>query len=99
MPKQAVLRTGNQDIVILALGEGRFQPRKIELGGADANNYVVNSGLQASDTVVTSAQFLLDSESNIQAVVQQLTQAAETSPPAPSPASSPSTTTAPAHVH
>ena len=99
VPKQAVLRTGNQDIVILALGEGRFQPRKIELGGADANNYVVTSGLEASDTVVTSAQFLLDSESNIQAVVQQLTQAAEAAAPAPSPASSPSTTPAPAHVH
>lgn len=98
VPKQAVLRTGNQDIVILALGEGRFQPRKIQLGGADANHYAVTSGLDASDTVVTSAQFLLDSESNIQAVVQQLTQAAETAETPPA-TSSPATPTAPAHVH
>ena len=93
VPKQAVLRTGNQDIVILALGEGRFQPRKVTLGGVDANHYAVISGLQASDTVVTSAQFLLDSESNIQAVVQQLTQGAETPPVTPAPA------IAPEHVH
>nr|WP_212760693.1 efflux RND transporter periplasmic adaptor subunit [Pseudoalteromonas sp. NEC-BIFX-2020_002] len=64
VPKEAVIRTGNQDRVVLALGEGRFKSVAVELGRSDNNDAVILSGLKADDHVVTSAQFLLDSESS-----------------------------------
>lgn len=80
VPKSAVLRSGKQDIVILALGEGRFRPRAVRLGGESGEYYVANSGISAGDVVVTSAQFLLDSESKINEAVQKMNTDAATGP-------------------
>jgi multidrug efflux pump subunit AcrA (membrane-fusion protein) len=56
----------------VAAGEGRFTPREIRLGAEGEGRVAVLSGLQAGERVVTSAQFLIDSESNLQEAVQKL---------------------------
>lgn len=62
--KEAVIRTGDSNRVVLALGEGRFKSIKIQLGRFYNDYAEVLSGLKAGDQVVSSAQFLLDSESS-----------------------------------
>ena len=64
VPREAVIRTGNQDRVVLALGEGRFKSVSVALGRLDGKYAQILQGLDADDTVVISAQFLLDSESS-----------------------------------
>ncbi|MGA7617245.1 MAG: efflux RND transporter periplasmic adaptor subunit [Thermoanaerobaculia bacterium] len=72
VPTLAVLRTGERNVVIVADGNGRFTPREVKLG-AEGDGYVqVLSGLQAGETVVTSSQFLIDSESNLQEAIQKM---------------------------
>ncbi|MCX7543867.1 efflux RND transporter periplasmic adaptor subunit [Marinicella gelatinilytica] len=64
VPTEAVIRTGDSDRVVLALGEGKFKSIQVRLGRFYNQNAEVISGLKAGDKVVTSAQFLLDSESS-----------------------------------
>lgn len=64
VPKEAVIRTGNADRVVLALGDGRFKSIEVALGRFDDSAFEVLSGLAEGDEVVISAQFLLDSESS-----------------------------------
>ena len=64
VPSDAVIRTGKVDRVVLALGEGRFRSVDVSIGRVSGPNTEILSGLGAGDTVVTSAQFLLDSESS-----------------------------------
>ncbi|MDG1467742.1 MAG: copper-binding protein, partial [Glaciecola sp.] len=65
VPVQAVIRTGAQDRVVLALGDGRYKSIAVTIGNRFNDVYAVIDGLVAGDKVVTSAQFLLDSESTI----------------------------------
>ena len=76
VPTESVLRTGRRNVVIVALGSGRFEPREVELGQTSEGLAEVRSGLAAGDEVVTSSQFLLDSESRLQAAVQKMLKAA-----------------------
>jgi len=71
IPEQAVLRTGQKDVVILALGDGKFKPVEVKLGDYSQGEYQVVEGLAAGNTIVTSAQFLIDSESNLKAALSQ----------------------------
>ena len=64
VPKEAVIRTGSQNRVVVALGGGRFKSVEVTLGRSDAANTEILSGVMADDEVVTSAQFLIDSESS-----------------------------------
>ncbi len=64
VPKEAVIRTGDQDRVVLALGEGRFKSVEVSIGRVSNNHIEILSGLDENDEVVTSAQFLIDSESS-----------------------------------
>lgn len=64
VPREAVIRTGQQDRVVLALGEGRFKSVAVRLGGVDEAYAQILEGLDRGDPVVVSAQFLLDSESS-----------------------------------
>jgi len=64
VPREAVIRTGNQDRVVLALGEGRFKSVAVALGRVDGQYAQILQGLGSDDAVVISAQFLLDSESS-----------------------------------
>jgi RND family efflux transporter MFP subunit len=69
---QALLRTGERDVVVVATGNGRFEPRAVVLGPSSGGRIQVLEGLHAGETIVTSAQFLFDSESNLQAAIQRL---------------------------
>ncbi|MCC2615030.1 efflux RND transporter periplasmic adaptor subunit [Aestuariibacter halophilus] len=64
VPREAVIRTGSQDRVVVALGDGAFKSVAVTLGRVTANGVEILNGLLPSDTVVTSAQFLIDSESS-----------------------------------
>jgi Cu(I)/Ag(I) efflux system membrane fusion protein len=64
IPREAVIRTQDQDRVVLAMGEGQFKSLEVTLGQADQNYVEVLEGLSEGESVVTSAQFLLDSESS-----------------------------------
>ena len=59
--------------MILALGGGRFQPREVEAEDLGEDEIVIRSGLREGEQVVVSAQFLLDSEANLQAGLKRLT--------------------------
>ena len=73
VPEQAVIKSGRQNTVIIALGEGKFKPAEIELGEYSNGFYQVLSGLTANTKIVTSAQFLIDSESNLRAALSLFT--------------------------
>lgn len=64
IPREALIRTGIQDRVVLALGEGRFKSVEVKVGRQDREQIEILAGLAEGETVVTSAQFLLDSESS-----------------------------------
>lgn len=63
IPKEAVIRTGHSDRVVLALGEGRYKSVEVKVGRYDETSAEILAGLEAGESVVSSAQFLLDSES------------------------------------
>ncbi|MDN3651849.1 efflux RND transporter periplasmic adaptor subunit [Thalassotalea ponticola] len=64
VPKQAVIRTGKQDRVVLALGDGQFKSVAVTLGRVSSEHIEILDGIEEGDEVVTSAQFLIDSESS-----------------------------------
>lgn len=73
IPIDAVLNSGRGQTVFVALGEGKFEPRQIETGLQGEDGYVqVVSGLNDADRVVTSAQFMLDSESKLREAIQKM---------------------------
>lgn len=65
VPKNAVLRTGKMDMVYIRKGENIFSPKMVTVGGEKYGYYLITSGLSEGEEVVTSAGFLLDSESQI----------------------------------
>jgi multidrug efflux pump subunit AcrA (membrane-fusion protein) len=73
VPVQAVFRTGTKDIVLIALGEGRFAPREVRLGAQAGEEFEVLEGLEEGERIVTSAHFLINSESNLQSAVSKMT--------------------------
>ena len=74
VPEDAVLRSGERNVVFVALGEGRFLPREVELGvKGEGGAYEVKRGLVGGEKIVVSAQFLLDSESRLQEFIRKLT--------------------------
>ena len=66
IPREAIIRSGQGERVVLALGEGRFQSRHIQSGMESDGLVEIRSGLQEGDAVVTSAQFLIDSQASLQ---------------------------------
>ena len=69
IPASAVLQSGTRQIVFVDHGGGYLEPREVELGSRVDDDYVVLKGLKAREQVVTSANFLIDSESQLQAAV------------------------------
>ncbi len=67
IPGDAVIHTGTRDVVFVDLGDGKFQPREIELGARDGDRVEVVKGLTQGEKVVTRANFLVDSESRLRA--------------------------------
>ena len=95
IPREALITTGHEQRVIVALGEGRFVARPVRAGIEAGDRVEILAGLEAGEQVVTSAQFLLDSESSVRASLQRLT-----APPAPvDPASHAKPASHAEHVH
>ena len=73
VPDSAVLRSGEKNTVFVALDGGHFEPRDVVLGArADNDAYEVLSGLREGERVVTSGQFMLDSESQLREAIQKM---------------------------
>ena len=72
VPEQAVIRTGTRNVVIVGREQGRFEPVVVQLGQSDGNKIAVLQGLKAGQKVVISGQFLIDSEANLQGVLDKL---------------------------
>lgn len=69
VPQEAVLDTGQHQIVFVVKGEGEFEPRSVRLGRDATGYYEVLSGLEEGEEVVTSANFLIDSESRFRSAL------------------------------
>ncbi len=73
VPNMAILRSGDRNTVFVALDGGKFDPRTVTLGPAAENNtYQVLSGLREGERIVTSGQFMLDSESQLREAIQKM---------------------------
>ncbi|MGH9885825.1 MAG: heavy metal-binding domain-containing protein, partial [bacterium] len=73
VPDTAVVRSGEKNTVFVALDGGRFEPRAVTLGPrSEDNTYQVLSGLKEEERVVTSGQFMLDSESQLREAIQKM---------------------------
>lgn len=73
VPREAVIRTGTQNRVVLALGDGRYKSVEVTLGRVGSRETEILDGLKEGDRVVSSAHFLLDSESSIDSDFQRMT--------------------------
>ena len=72
IPADAIIHSGTKSVVFVALGDGKFQPREVQLGEGDASFVEVVSGIEPGDGVVTRANFLIDSESRLRASLAAL---------------------------
>lgn len=70
VPAGAILPTGLHNIAFVDKGEGRLEPRFVELGREYGNYYEVTSGLKENERVVTSANFLIDAEAKVQGALK-----------------------------
>jgi RND family efflux transporter MFP subunit len=73
VPGMSILRSGEKTTVFVALDHGKFEPRTVTLGGqADDDYYQILSGLEEGEHIVTSGQFMLDSESQLREAIQKM---------------------------
>ena len=72
VPTSALLRTGDRTVVFMDMGNGELMPMDVEIGRTAGDYAEVLSGVDAGTRVVTSAQFLLDSESNLGEVMKSM---------------------------
>jgi RND family efflux transporter MFP subunit len=72
IPKEAVIDNGEKRYAIVAHPNGYFAPKEIQVGPPSDEFYPLLGGLEEGDTVVSSAQFLIDSETNLQAAMQSM---------------------------
>ena len=69
IPQEAVLDSGTEQVVFVALEGGYFESRKVQLGDRVDNQVIVLSGLKAGEKIVTSGNFLIDSESTLKSAL------------------------------
>src|SRR5438552_15578673 len=74
VPASAVIDSGARQVVLVAKGEGRFEPRPVKLGRRGDGYVEVLEGVTSGEEVVTAATFLIDAESNLNAALQAFTQ-------------------------
>jgi rubrerythrin len=97
VPDSAVLRSGEKNTVFVALPGGRFDPRTVVLGPEGEHDmYEVVSGLKAGERIVTSGQFMLDSESQLREAIQKMREPAGATKAMPAPAAANMSETPPA---
>lgn len=70
VPVSAVMPTGKRNIVFVNKGEGKLEPRFVELGKKFGGDYAINSGLTNGERVVNSANFLIDAEAKVQGALK-----------------------------
>jgi Cu(I)/Ag(I) efflux system membrane fusion protein len=80
VPREAVIRGGNIDRVVVDLGEGRYRSRPVTLGIESGDRIAIRSGLKKGEQIVVSGQFLIDSESNIEAALARMDREDEPTP-------------------
>lgn len=74
VPESAVLDSGTRQAVLIDKGDGRFEPREVKLGRRGGGYVEITDGVAESDAVVTSANFLIDAESNLKAALKGFTE-------------------------
>jgi len=72
VPDSAVIDSGDRQIVLVDKGEGRFEPRTVQLGRHGAGYVEIRDGLKDGESVVVSANFLIDAESNLKSALKSL---------------------------
>jgi len=72
IPRAALIRGGAVDRVVLALGDGKFRTQPVQVGIESGDEVEIRTGLEAGDYVVTSGQFLIDSESNVDSALARM---------------------------
>lgn len=72
VPSEAVVSNGEQKVVIEALGEGRFRPRPVTIGLETGGRVQILDGLSGGEKIVTSAQFLIDSEARLEGAMSSM---------------------------
>ena len=77
IPTEAVVRSGPREQVFVVRGPGKFEPRPVKLGLASNGDVQVLEGIQVGDEVVTSAQFLIDSESKLREATAKMLNASK----------------------
>src|SRR4030081_1448641 len=70
IPASGVLQSGTRQIVFVSRGDGYIEPREVQLGSRVGDDFIVLKGLKAGEQIVTSANFLIDSESQLQAALR-----------------------------
>ena len=73
VPSGAIIDSGTRQVVLVAKGDGRFEPRPVKLGRRGDGRVEIVEGLTAGEEVVTSATFLIDAESNLQTALKAFT--------------------------
>jgi Cu(I)/Ag(I) efflux system membrane fusion protein len=73
VPLSAIIDSGNRQVVIVDRGEGRFEPRPVKLGLRGDGLVEVREGLRAGESIVVTANFLIDAESNLKAALKAFT--------------------------
>lgn len=74
VPSSAIIDSGAKQIVLVAKGEGRFEPRVVKLGRRGDTHVEIVEGLRQGEEVVTTATFLIDAESNLQSALKTFTE-------------------------
>jgi Cu(I)/Ag(I) efflux system membrane fusion protein len=72
LPREALILSGERELVVKSLSDGRFQPVEVNTGMWRGDEVEVLDGLEEGDEIVVSGQFLIDSESNLQASFRRL---------------------------
>lgn len=74
VPDSSLIDSGTQQVVLIAKGEGRYEPRPVKIGRRGEGYVEIRDGVHAGEEVVTAATFLIDSESNLRAALRTFTE-------------------------
>ncbi|MDN4982161.1 efflux RND transporter periplasmic adaptor subunit [Bradyrhizobium sp. WYCCWR 13022] len=83
VPESAVLDSGSRQAVLVDKGGGRFEPREVKLGRRGGGSIEVTQGVSEGESVVTSANFLIDAESNLKAALKGFAESSSEKPAEP----------------
>jgi Cu(I)/Ag(I) efflux system membrane fusion protein len=80
VPDSAILDSGTRQAVLIDKGQGRFEPRDVKIGRRGGGYVEIKEGVSEGESVVTSANFLIDAESNLKAALKGFAEAQPTQP-------------------